>query len=112
MAECIMKDVDTNKDGKISVDEVLQANGFPKEYQKFIEDLFKKDRRLIADAVMHECDLNKDGKISVDEVLQVNGLEGQEYREFIEKIFKKYDADGDGQLNYDEFLAYLEKEGN
>ncbi|VDP76908.1 unnamed protein product [Echinostoma caproni] len=72
--------------------------------------LTAEQRQKLAEYVFRDIDENGDGKISVEEVLKAAPIVTPEYKHFVEEIFKKYDTDGDGLLDHDEFVNYLEKE--
>lgn len=53
-------------------------------------------------------DRNRDGLVSVDELLQVMGMLGEKMsREEAEASLRRGDSDGDGQLTYEEFVAFM-----
>jgi Ca2+-binding EF-hand superfamily protein len=53
-------------------------------------------------------DRNRDGLVSIDELLQVMGRLGEEMsREEAEASLRRGDSDGDGQLTYEEFIAFM-----
>jgi Ca2+-binding EF-hand superfamily protein len=53
-------------------------------------------------------DRNRDGLVSIDELLQVMGMLGEEMsREEAEASLRRGDSDGDGQLTYEEFIAFM-----
>jgi Ca2+-binding EF-hand superfamily protein len=53
-------------------------------------------------------DRNSDGLVSVDELLQVMGMLGETMtRQEAEESLRRADSDGDGQLTYEEFVAFM-----
>jgi calmodulin len=53
-------------------------------------------------------DRNRDGLVSIDELLQVMGKVGEKMtREEAEASLRRGDSDGDGQLSYEEFVAFM-----
>lgn len=53
-------------------------------------------------------DRNRDGLVSIDELLQVMGMLGETMsREEAEASLRRGDSDGDGQLTYEEFIAFM-----
>ncbi|XP_046369668.2 calmodulin-4-like [Haliotis rufescens] len=63
-----------------------------------------------------ENDLNKDGYITFDELKQVladanQGKDEEELKSFVRDFIKNWDADGDGKINFEEFLEmFIETE--
>mmetsp|Transcript_32035 Transcript_32035/g.51456 ORF Transcript_32035/g.51456 Transcript_32035/m.51456 type:complete len:159 (+) Transcript_32035:27-503(+) len=58
-------------------------------------------------------DLNKNGKITHKELKKIMQGLGQNPTEVeIDELIKEIDADGDGQIDFDEFLAMLTRKAN
>ena len=58
-------------------------------------------------------DLNKNGKITHKELKKIMQGLGQDPTEVeIDELVKEIDADGDGQIDFDEFLAMLTRKAN
>ena len=90
----MFKSFDTNLDGTIDYLEFIAGSLSEKDYLK--------EERLYETF----CALDKDhsGKLSIDEIKKV--LEG-ENDEKIQKMLKSIDKNGDGQIDYNEFLDLM-----
>lgn len=62
----------------------------------------------LAKALLRDLDTNKNGKLSVREMTAHN--KDPQYVHFVLDIFKKYDANGDKELDVNELRTYLENE--
>lgn len=92
--------LDVDGDGTISYDELVLACVSKK--------LAAKEDRLLN--VFQALDLNGDGKVTADEIEEA--LEGfYEEGTDIQALISEIDADGDGTIDYDEFVSmFMEKE--
>ena len=92
----IFSEVDTNNSNKIEYNEFITALIDKKEYLKE-EKLFE---------IFQTLDKDQDGKINKDEIKTV--LKGEEFDENeLNEFIKKFDLNGDGQINYYEFLSNM-----
>jgi len=133
--EKTFRSIDTNKDGTITFLELSQA--FEKEGKDMkvskeeIEKLMKMadvngdgvlsyeelkmvytNRKLVAKEeriwlAFCKIDVNGDGKISKQEIAQVLGTEDQSE---IAELLKDADKNGDGEIDYDEFIGLWSKQ--
>jgi calmodulin len=94
---------------------MLKADADGNQSIDFAEFLAFMRRRLrqagaedeIRDA-FNTFDRNGDGLVSIDELLQVMGMLGEAMtREEAEASLQRADSDGDGQLTYEEFVAFM-----
>ena len=93
----MVNDTDLNKDGNI-------------DYQEFTKMLQKRARKNKFLKAFQLLDCNGDGKISKDEIKSViKQCGGTFFDEEIEKTIEDVDKDGDGYLNYNEFLNIMIK---
>ena len=92
----LFKTIDVDKNGKIDYTEFLAATLQKKNYLK-IERLYEAF-----------CLFDKDGsgKITKEELMRVLKVDKSQEKE-IEKIIKEADKDGDGVINYKEFLELM-----
>ena len=92
----LFKTIDVDKNGKIDYTEFLAATLQKKNYLK-IERLYEAF-----------CLFDKDnsGKITKEELMRVLKVDKSQEKE-IEKIIKDADKDGDGVINYKEFLELM-----
>ena len=88
----IIKHTDTNKSQKIEYNEFLAACLEQKMYLRE-ENLLNAFMRL---------DIDGSGKISKKEIKKA--LNGEVSKEMLEKIAKEFDLDGDGEIDYREFI--------
>ena len=92
----IFSEVDTNNSNKIEYNEFITALIDKKEYLKE-EKLFE---------IFQTLDKDQDGKINKDEIKTV--LKGEDFDENeLNEFIKKFDLNGDGQINYYEFLSNM-----
>jgi len=95
----IIQEYDCDEDGCLSFIEFIK---FMEKRQQVQND---EDELLQAFQVF---DLNKDGVITVDELKEVLGKVGEIMTtEEIEDMVKMADKDGDGVINYEEFVKML-----
>ena len=95
----IMKAIDQDKSGEISIEEFLRAtvdyeNLVTEKNLKYAFDYFDKDHS---------------GFLSPDEIREVLGLteQNEETSKLVNEIIKEVDTNGDGQISYDEFKAMM-----
>ena len=90
--------IDTDKNGKIDYTEFLAATLEKQEY-------LKEERLLGAFAAF---DKDNDGIISKDEIMSVLKLEKEDEKE-VEELIKLADKNGDGLIDYKEFVEIMKK---
>ena len=93
----IVKNIDTNKSQKIEYNEFLAACLEQKVY-------LREEHLLSAFMVL---DVDNSGKISKKEIKKA--LNGEVDKQTLEKIVKEYDLDGDGEIDYKEFINGMSK---
>jgi calcium-dependent protein kinase len=94
--EAILKSIDTDGSGAINYTEFLAATMDQKVYLKE-ERLYEAFRAF---------DKDGSGKISIDEVKSV--MKGEDVKK-IEDMIHKYDQNGDGEIDYMEFISMMAK---
>ena len=93
----MMTEVDTDGDGEIDFDEFLSM----------MKEMSGDSEKELLQA-FQVFDKNKDGFISVDELRQVMATLGEtQSQEEIEEMIKEADQDGDGQVDYNEFVKMM-----
>jgi len=127
----IFYEMDINKDGTITLDEMEQClskmfknnktyieNIFNEidtnksgriEYTQFISALIEQETYLKNEKlkeVFEKLDKNKNGKISNSEFLEFLKLQKNEEK-IIDEYIKEFDLNGDGEIDYDEFLKMM-----
>merc|ERR1740121_3235743 len=97
----ILKGIDSDGSGQIDYTEVLAATLDKKVYEKE-ETLW---------AAFRVFDKNGDGNISQEELekvlLETNATDDE--RKELVKVLKNNDADGDGTISFEEFVAMMKK---
>jgi len=100
----IMKTIDQDKSGQISIEEFLRAtvnyeNLVTEKNLKYAFDYFDKDHS---------------GFLSPDEIREVLGLndENEETKKLVNDIIKDVDINGDGQISYEEFKTMMKRNQN
>ena len=126
----VFEEMDTNKDGTLTINEIKEGiNKIPQmadlgddernniiksldtdksqriEYNEFIaacmeQNVYLRDEHLL-DAFMM-LDYDGSGKISKAEIKKV--LNGEIDNESLEKLIQEFDLDGDGEIDYKEFM--------
>jgi calcium-dependent protein kinase len=94
--EGIFKSIDTDGSGAINYTEFLAAT--------IDQKLYLKEERLYE--AFRAFDKDGSGKISTDEVKSV--MKGEDTTK-IEELIKKYDQNGDGEIDYMEFISMMAK---
>jgi calcium-dependent protein kinase len=94
--ENIFNEIDTNKSGRIEFTQLISALIEQKIYLN--EEILKE--------VFEKLDKDKNGKISNNDILVFLKLQKNNEKD-IEKYVKQYDLNGDGEIDYDEFLKML-----
>ena len=96
----IVKNIDQDKSGQISIEEFLRAtikyeNLISENNLKYAFDYFDKDHS---------------GFLSKDEIKEVLGLidDSDESNKIVNDIFKEVDLNGDGQISFEEFKIMME----
>merc|ERR1712136_363004 len=91
----MVTDADKDKDGQIS-------------YEEFYRVLKRKSKKNKLLKAFKTFDTNGDGKISLEELMEVLKHTGGELPEQqLKEMIKEVDKDGDGYLNYTEFLNVM-----
>jgi len=94
--ENIFNEIDTNKSGRIEYTQLISALVEQKTYLK--EEKLKD--------VFERIDKDKNGKISNNDFLVFLKLKKNNEKD-IEKYVKEFDLNGDGEIDYDEFLKMM-----
>ena len=125
--------IDTNGDGMLSLDEVKKAisqnkgislsnveqifksidtdNSGNIDYTEFIAASLDKNIYLQENKLYEAFklfDVDGSGKISKDEIAYILGTEKKSKE--IEKLFKKYDTNNDGEIDFKEFVSMMKEE--
>lgn len=97
--ENIMKGLDTDHSGEIDYTEFIAAS--------MEANMYLKEERLAAAFKLFDKD--GDGKISADELMAVLEKEGEEKhdKDYYKGMIKEGDTNGDGYIDYSEFLAMM-----
>ena len=93
----IIENIDTNKSQKIEYNEFLAAC--------LEQKLYLKEEHLL-EAFMR-LDFDGSGKLSKKEIKKA--LNTEVSKEMLEKIVKEFDLDGDGEIDYREFIEGMSK---
>ena len=93
----IIENIDTNKSQKIEYNEFLAAC--------LEQKLYLKEEHLL-EAFMR-LDFDGSGKLSKKEIKKA--LNAEVSKEMLEKIVKEFDLDGDGEIDYREFIEGMSK---
>jgi len=97
--EELFKNIDTDKSGVINYTEFLAAT-----IQK---QVYHKEEKLMQ---AFRCfDQDKSGRISLKEIAKVIKSEQDEDLELLEDEIKRFDLNGDGEIDYDEFCSMMGK---
>ena len=94
--EKIIQSIDTDKSSKIEYNEFLAAC--------MDQKIYLREEYLLSAFMM--LDLDGSGKISKSEIKQA--LNGDVDNETLEKIIQEYDLNGDGEIDYKEFVAGMQ----
>ena len=94
--ENIFNEIDTNKSGRIEFTQLISA---------LIEQKIYLNEGVLKE-VFEKLDKDKNGKISNNDILVFLKLQKNNEKD-IEKYVKQYDLNGDGEIDYDEFLKML-----
>ena len=94
--EAIIKQIDTDKSAKIEYNEFLTAC--------LEQKVYLREENLLSAFMM--LDLDGSGKISKAEIKQA--LNGDIDNETLDKIVQEFDLDGDGEIDYKEFVAGMQ----
>lgn len=85
----------------------LDGNGTI-EFPEFLEMMKQKASAVDQEGELRIFDRNKDGFISVKELKKVTTMLGASLtKEELEEFMKEADVDGNGKLDYDEFVKML-----
>lgn len=96
--EGIFKSIDTDKSGKIEYTEFLAAS--------MDQKLYLREERL--SEAFQMLDADGSGKISKDEIRKALKLDNIDDHT-LDKYIKEYDLNGDGEIDYNEFLNMMGK---
>lgn len=92
----LFNSIDTDKSGEISYTEFIAAS--------MDQKLYMKEERLFEAFKMFDKDSS--GKISKDELIQVLKIQYFDSND-ITAIINQYDLDGDGEIDYNEFITMM-----
>ncbi|XP_065052215.1 uncharacterized protein LOC135681595 isoform X1 [Rhopilema esculentum] len=101
----LIKSIDRNGDGKIELAEFLDMMGAKQQSIKAVEEEVR--------IAFEFFDLDGNGYISMTELKQVALELGEELTESeIDEMIREADVDGDGQVDYNEFLRMMMYDGS
>jgi Ca2+-binding EF-hand superfamily protein len=99
--------VDSDHSGAISCDEFLRFG------RSLCDISARGDLRRYLNLVFDSCDIGRKGKLTQKEFLTFMKYIGTDVGFFSEKkIFKQFDADGNGTVDFDEILAHIDVQLN
>ncbi len=98
----MMKNIDLNEDGFVTFNEFLSL------YKKHV--LFKVQEEKLREA-FKICDYDGNEFVTLDELKRVVNMVGENLNEEqIIKMIKKVDIDGDGKINFEEFIQLMKNQ--
>ena len=107
----VFEEMDTNKDGTLTINEIiinsLDTDKSQKiEYNEFIaacmeQKAYLRDENLLEAFMM--LDFDGSGQISKSDIK--NALNGEFDNETLEKLIQEFDLNGDGEIDYKEFMT-------
>ena len=96
--EQIFKSIDTDNSGNIDYTEFIAAS--------LDKNVYLQENKLYE--AFKLFDVDGSGKISKDEIAYILGTEKKSKE--IEKLFKKYDTNNDGEIDFKEFVNMMKEE--
>ena len=96
--EQIFKSIDTDNSGNIDYTEFIAAS--------LDKNIYLQENKLYE--AFKLFDVDGSGKISKDEIAYILGTEKKSKE--IEKLFKKYDTNNDGEIDFKEFVNMMKEE--
>merc|ERR1711959_385105 len=101
--EAMISEVDEDGSGEIEFPEFLKLMASKLQDTDSIEEM--REAFLVFDR-------DKSGSVTASELKHVmNNLGEQVTNEEVEEMIKEADADGDGELSFDDFLQFIQKKG-
>lgn len=100
--EEVFNSIDTDHSGEIDYTEFIAAS--------LDKNIYMQESKLKEAFTLF--DIDNSGKISKDEIAQILRLDNKKnkaHTEFIEKLIKKYDLNGDGEIDYSEFVDMMKE---
>ena len=94
--ENLFNEIDTNKSGRIEYTQLISA--------LIDQQTYLKDEKL--KEAFDNLDKDKNGKISNDEFVEFLKLQKKDEK-VIESYVKQFDLNGDGEIDYDEFIKMM-----
>ena len=97
----------TDKEAREMIEEAdLDQNGTV-DFSEFVKLMHKREQHEMLEA-FHAIDNDRSGTLSTTELKDVMKSFGENFSdEQLEQMFKKADANGDGQVDYQEFLNVM-----